>query len=40
MDPKRIETLRAQWLAEERIAYVRGWDFSHISDRYHEEDLP
>ena len=35
------EALREQWLAEERIAHIHGWDFSHISDRYREEeDLP
>lgn len=30
-----------QWLEEERIAHMRGWDFSHIRHRYSEEgDLP
>ncbi len=30
-----------QWLAEEAIAHVHGWDFSHIHGRYEEEnDLP
>lgn len=24
--------------AEEAIAHIKGWDFSHISDRYEEED--
>ncbi len=29
------------WLEEERQAEIRGWDFSHIRDRYREEgDLP
>ena len=29
------------WKAEERIAHIHGWDFSHIRDRYTEEqDLP
>ena len=29
------------WLAEERVAHIKGWDFSHIDDRYQEEgDLP
>lgn len=29
------------WKAEERIAHVHGWDFSHIDGRYMEqEDLP
>lgn len=30
----------AAWRAEERIAYIRGWDFSHIEGRYTEEALP
>ena len=25
------------WLEEERQAEIRGWDFSHIRDRYREE---
>ena len=30
-----------QWLAEERVAHIHGWDFSHIHGRYEEEnDLP
>ena len=30
-----------RWKAEERIAYIHGWDFSHIDGRYAEEgDLP
>ena len=29
------------WLEEEQQAEIRGWDFSHIRDRYREEgDLP
>ena len=29
------------WKAEEEIAYIHGWDFSHIEGRYTEqEDLP
>lgn len=29
------------WKAEENIAYIHGWDFSHIAGRYtEEEDLP
>ena len=29
------------WLAEEKIAHIHGWDFSHIEDRYEEGgDLP
>lgn len=30
----------AYWKAEESIAHIHGWDFSHIDDRYAEEDLP
>ena len=30
-----------QWLEEERIAHIHGWDFSHLYGRYEEEgDLP
>ncbi|MBQ3125605.1 MAG: methyltransferase domain-containing protein [Clostridia bacterium] len=33
--------LHAAWRAEEAIAQIHGWDFSHIDDRYTEEnDLP
>lgn len=28
------------WREEERIAYIHGWDFSHIDGRCVEEDLP
>ncbi len=31
------EKLKENWLEEERIAYIKGWDFSHISNRYEEE---
>ena len=35
------EKLRSFWLEEERLAHIHGWDFSHISGRYEEEqDLP
>ena len=27
-----------KWKAEERIAHIHGWDFSHIVGRYTEED--
>ena len=27
-----------QWRAEEEIAHIHGWDFSHIEGRYMEED--
>ena len=30
-----------EWLQEEKIAHIHGWDFSHISGKYEEEnDLP
>ena len=33
--------LKRAWLAEEAIAHIHGWDFSHIDDRYAVEgDLP
>ncbi|MBQ9987091.1 MAG: class I SAM-dependent methyltransferase [Erysipelotrichales bacterium] len=36
-----IDELRELWLQEEQIAYIQGWDFSHIDGRYEEEeDLP
>ena len=33
---------KALWQQEEDIAYIHGWDFSHIEDRYmsEETDLP
>lgn len=35
------EKLLKQWLQEEEAAHIHGWDFSHISGRYQEEqDLP
>lgn len=35
------EDLINAWKAEERIARIHGWDFSHIRNRYtEEEDLP
>lgn len=38
MDKKQ---LLKKWLQEEKIAHIRGWDFSHIHGRYEEEnDLP
>lgn len=31
----------ALWKAEEEIAYIHGWDFSHIADRWVEDtDFP
>ena len=32
------QALLAQWLHEQEIAHIKGWDFSHIRDRYKEED--
>lgn len=35
------EALLKQWVDEEKVAHIHGWDFSHINDRYDEEsDLP
>ncbi len=35
------EQLKALWKQEEDCAHIHGWDFSHIHDRYQEEqDLP
>lgn len=35
------EKLLQEWLQEEEIAHIHGWDFSHIKDRYEEgKDLP
>lgn len=36
-----FERLKEQWLQEERIAHIHGWDFSHIAGRYEEgQDIP
>ena len=32
------DTLIAPWKAEEAIAHIHGWDFSHINGRYTEQD--
>ena len=33
--------LKERWKQEEAIAHIHGWDFSHIDDRYEEEqDIP
>ena len=32
------EQLKETWQKEEDIAYIHGWDFSHIHGRYEEED--
>lgn len=35
------EYLKTIWQQEEKMAHIEGWDFSHIVDRYEEEnDLP
>ena len=38
MNNERINELRKEWEAEEKIAHIHGWDFSHIHGRYEEED--
>ncbi|MBO4748978.1 MAG: SAM-dependent methyltransferase [Lachnospiraceae bacterium] len=38
MNEERIKELRKEWEAEEKIAHIHGWDFSHIHGRYEEED--
>lgn len=41
IDNNRINDLIESWKAEEKIAHIHGWDFSHIHGRYTEEiDLP
>lgn len=37
IDMKKQELLY-KWIAEEKVAHIKGWDFSHINDRYNEED--
>lgn len=35
------EKLLKEWLHEEEIAHIQGWDFSHIEGKYEvEQDLP
>lgn len=34
------ELLTRQWLHEEQIARIRGWDFSHLDGRFEEAPLP
>ncbi|WP_028263494.1 class I SAM-dependent methyltransferase [Atopobium fossor] len=36
MNKKELEKI---WKKEEKLAHIHGWDFSHIHDRYMEEDL-
>ena len=28
----------ASWKREEELAHIKGWDFSHINDRYQEDE--
>lgn len=32
------QALLNQWLREQELAHINGWDFSHIRGRYREED--
>lgn len=32
------DELLKEWLDEQKIAHMKGWDFSHIRGRYREED--
>ncbi len=32
------DSLKQIWLDEEKVAHIKGWDFSHINNRYDEED--
>lgn len=38
MNTDKMNKLRKEWEAEEKIAHIHGWDFSHIHGRYEEED--
>lgn len=38
MTDKKKQELFDKWIAEEKVAHIQGWDFSHINDRYTEED--
>lgn len=33
-----INELKTKWLAEEAIAHIKGWDFSHINGRFRSEE--
>lgn len=38
---EKYNDLKQHWLDEEKIAHIKGWDFSHLNGRYEEEnDLP
>ena len=39
MSEKWMDLIKS-WKAEEEIAHIHGWDFSHLDGRYAEEDLP
>lgn len=32
------DQLLKEWIKEQDIAHIKGWDFSHLSGRYREED--
>ena len=41
MQKMNHQELKERWKQEEAIAHIHGWDFSHIDDRYEEEqDIP
>ena len=33
-----VNDLKEKWLAEEEIAHIKGWDFSHIEGKFHSEE--
>lgn len=35
----RVEELKLNWLNEEKIAKIKGWDFSYIKNRHYEKEL-
>jgi len=37
-----VTELKTKWLAEEEIAYIKGWDFSHIEGKFRsdEDNMP
>ena len=37
-DFMKTNELIKRWKAEEEIAHIHGWDFSHSEGRYMEED--
>lgn len=38
MNEKRTSELLNSWIYEQKTAYIKGWDFSHIRNRYKEEE--